>query len=363
MSVVAAIYLRHGETYVAMAEKPYDDEAALQALIAQHPEVLADEDAGQGPLLLVRREAVVSDQDEGGGRWSLDHLYLDAQGVPTLVEAKRSSDTRGRREVVAQMLDYAANAKTSFSVERMAAWLEDAQTGGDTAAEALRGAFGVDDAEGFWETVSKNLETERFRLIFVSDVIGRELRKIIEFLNGQMTRTDVLAIEVKQYVDEHDQHQTIVPRVIGNTQAAQQVKRRSPRVDRDRLVAMVGERNAEAAAAAAALLDWADGHPDLTLRWGGNSGNMGLPGKPPLLRVWDEATLEVRLRSLQEIDESWSPDRIEQLVQRLEAIDGIRFPPGRDWPRTPLAPLADLQTRQSFIAIVDEVVRMLNPAA
>jgi hypothetical protein len=34
---------------------------------------------------------------------------VDEAGVPTLVEVKRSSDTRARREVVARMLDYAAN--------------------------------------------------------------------------------------------------------------------------------------------------------------------------------------------------------------------------------------------------------------
>src|SRR5688572_29502679 len=107
------IYLKHGDTYVSMTEAPFDKEDALQALIAQHPEMLADEDAGQGQLLLVRREAGVADEVDAGGRWSLDHLYVDGNGVPTLVEVKRSSDTRGRREVVAQMLDYAANAKTS----------------------------------------------------------------------------------------------------------------------------------------------------------------------------------------------------------------------------------------------------------
>jgi hypothetical protein len=122
---VPGIYLKHGETYVSMAETPYDREGVLQALVAQHHEVLVDETAGQGPLLLVRREAAVADEEGVEGRWSLDHLYVDSSGIPTLVEVKRSSDTRGRREVVAQMLDYAANARLSFSAERMAAWLED----------------------------------------------------------------------------------------------------------------------------------------------------------------------------------------------------------------------------------------------
>jgi hypothetical protein len=141
---VPGIYLKYGDAYVAMTETPYDREGVLQALIAQHPEMLADEAAGQGPLLLVRREAAVSDNEDAGGRWSLDHLYLDRDGIPTLVEVKRSSDTRGRQEVVAQMLDYAANAKTSFSPDRIAVWLEDdSQARGTSAAQALAETLGI----------------------------------------------------------------------------------------------------------------------------------------------------------------------------------------------------------------------------
>jgi hypothetical protein len=83
---VAGIYLKHGDSYVAMAEKPYDAEDILQALIQRHPEMLASEDTGHGPLLLVKREAPATDTEEGAGRWSLDHLYLDAQWC---------ADTRG----------------------------------------------------------------------------------------------------------------------------------------------------------------------------------------------------------------------------------------------------------------------------
>ena len=47
----------------------------------------------------------------------LDHLFLDQDGVPTIVETKRSSDNRLRKEVVAQMLDYASNALIYLPVE------------------------------------------------------------------------------------------------------------------------------------------------------------------------------------------------------------------------------------------------------
>jgi len=197
---MTGIFLRHGTSFVPLREKRYD---------AEH-----------GNLLLIRREAAVSDVEDGGPRWSLDHLYIDAAGVPTLVEVKRSSDTRGRREVVAQMLDYAANAATSWNVEQLRVWLdEDAQRRGSSADEALRAAFGV-DPDAYWTTVRTNLAAERLRLIFVSDAIGPELRRIIEFLNGQMTDTTVMAIEVKQYVDAGNTHQTIVPRVVGQTHKA-----------------------------------------------------------------------------------------------------------------------------------------------
>jgi|SRR5579872_2595824 len=49
--------------------------------------------------------------------WSLDHLFIDQDGIPTLVEVKRGTDTRIRREVVGQMLDYAANAVVYWPVE------------------------------------------------------------------------------------------------------------------------------------------------------------------------------------------------------------------------------------------------------
>jgi hypothetical protein len=50
------------------------------------------------------------DLANGTGWWSADHLFLDQDGIPTIVEVKRQTDARLRREVVEPMLDYAANA-------------------------------------------------------------------------------------------------------------------------------------------------------------------------------------------------------------------------------------------------------------
>lgn len=104
--------LRGNDELVEMRESPYEAEDVLQALIARFPSLLAgDQYSGGSPRrwLLVGREASLPDDEDGAGRWSVDHLFLDQDAVPTLVEVKRGSDTRIRREVVGQMLDYAAN--------------------------------------------------------------------------------------------------------------------------------------------------------------------------------------------------------------------------------------------------------------
>jgi len=61
--------------------------------------------------------------------------------------------------------------------------------------------------------------------VFVADEIPSELRRIVEFLNEQMTVTEVLAIEVRQYLAPDSDLITLVPQVIGQTEAARAKKR------------------------------------------------------------------------------------------------------------------------------------------
>src|SRR6185436_6507166 len=88
----------------------------------------------------------------GTGRWSVDHLFLDQAGVPTLVEVKRSTDTRIRREVVGQMLDYAANAVAYLPVESLRAAFEARCAAGSLQPAVELGAFLGSEvsAEDFW---------------------------------------------------------------------------------------------------------------------------------------------------------------------------------------------------------------------
>lgn len=88
-------------------------------------------------------------------------------------------------------------------------------------------AVAVADIDAWWAQVGTNLRLGRLRLVFVADLISRELRRIIEFLNEQMTQTEVIGVEVRQYVDASGEYQTIVPRLIGQTEAARDIKTRA----------------------------------------------------------------------------------------------------------------------------------------
>ena len=111
---MGGIYLiRDDGGLVEMTEQPYGTEELLQKLLADYPNFLAGDQIDRDVprrWLLVSREVSLASEEDGAGRWSVDHLFLDQDAVPTIVEVKRSTDTRIRREVVGQMLDYAANA-------------------------------------------------------------------------------------------------------------------------------------------------------------------------------------------------------------------------------------------------------------
>jgi hypothetical protein len=46
---MAAIFLKQGDDFVAMTEAPYHAERVLQALLAEHPEILGGDDDPQPP--------------------------------------------------------------------------------------------------------------------------------------------------------------------------------------------------------------------------------------------------------------------------------------------------------------------------
>jgi len=358
---------------VEMSEQPYDSEDVLQRLLANYPNLLAgdqmDSDEPRRWLLVTREMALPSDDLEGG-RWAVDHLFLDQDGIPTLVEVKRSSDTRLRREVVGQLLEYAANAVVYWPLERI---LEEYEAecesrGVDPTDEVERHLEGGSDTASFWDRVRTNLQAGRVRLVFVADTIPRELRRIIEFLNEQMSPADVFAVEVKQFAG--GDLQALVPRLIGASErrkqgAATQRKRQWTEEtffenlashNTDTIVTIVrklleGLRNMDGVE-----ISWGQGVTTASfIPWVGDSSNW-----VGLFRVIARGgRIETYFGNMKNRGSFAPEEKRRRLRDMYNAIPGIDIPEdGIDrYPKIPIEPLSDDKTLAEFLSIHEWVIK------
>ena len=159
--------------------------------------------------------------------WAVDLLLIDQESRPTLVEVKRGGNRELRREVVGQMLDYAAQAASIWANGGMRrAFEEGIRETGNNPDDELSERFQSDDderdpgdfADAFWDSAETYLAANRLRLLFVADEIPDGLERVVKFLN-EHTRDnlEVLAVEVKQYPGQFGD--ALVSRVIGHVDA------------------------------------------------------------------------------------------------------------------------------------------------
>lgn len=217
------IYARVGASgFTPIAEERFSDEDEIQKLIAEHPELLDGSQIRPSDprrWILVTREKGIAETTDAADRWAVDHLIIDQDAIPTLVEVKRGSNTEVRRTVVGQMLEYAAHAARSWTAAELRQAFEESCITQDldpdvALEELLQGDEEIGlDADGFWQQVATNLAASRLRLLFVADDIPDSLGRVVEFLNAQMPAIEVLAVEIKQFRGRS--MEALVPRVIG----------------------------------------------------------------------------------------------------------------------------------------------------
>ncbi|MGB3262770.1 MAG: hypothetical protein WBA89_02340 [Microcoleus sp.] len=277
--MAGGIYLiQDDDRLVEMMEQPYDSEDQLQDLLVTYPNLIAGDQIDRATArrwLLISREAAVPNDEETAVQWSLDHLFLDQNAVPTLVDVRRTPNAELRQQVLGQSIDYAANAVVHWPVDSIIAMFEaNCRDRGRDPEQIFEQFLGADANEDrFWQKVKTNLQAGKIRLVFVADEISAEMRRVVEFLNEQMDPVEVFALEIKQYVSE-DGLKTLVPRVIGQTAEAQQKKssatRERRRWDESSFFAEIKARGgAEEAQIAKAIYAWVKSQaPFVDIQWG-----------------------------------------------------------------------------------------------
>jgi hypothetical protein len=378
------IYLRQPDGALrGMTEAGFDSEEVLQQLIAEYPDLLPGDQidaASPRKWLLVDRELGVPGEPGGSDRWSLDHLFLDQEGIPTLVEVKRSTDTRLRREVIGQMLDYAANAVAYWPLEDLRLAFENGAAGrGEDPTALIRRHFDAGDGDdpvgAFWEKVKLNLQAHRVRLILVADVIPPELHRVIEFLNEQMDPAEVLGVEIRQFKGEG--LQSLVPRVVGQTATAVQQRRSARRPSRSWdessfLSSLENRAGTIAVEIAQQLQSWAT-RKGTEVRWRGGAidGSMvpvlKLPGGPGVttFTLWDNGSVQMGFEYLKGRPFFSEEANRREFLERLRQVQGLDLPPESHnrRPSFPVSMLAHSERLERFKAVIEWAWDQMRSAA
>ncbi|MBK7691370.1 MAG: hypothetical protein IPJ31_09705 [Bacteroidetes bacterium] len=363
-----SIFLLNNGQLIEMNESTYLSEDLLQKLLADYPSLISGSQIdSERPRrwLLVSREFGVPDEKDKGNRWSLDHLFIDQDGIPTLVEVKRSVDTRLRREVIGQILDYAANAVSYWTIEEIRHRFEECcnTTGKEMNVELDDFLQGETEAEQFWENTKTNLKAGKIRMLIIADVIPKELQRIIEFLNEQMSPAEILGVEIKQFIGQD--LKTLVPRVIGMTSKADSIKGRPGRPEEtwteERFLAELlktkGQKDVDTAKK---ILAWISRKVSYIYYGTGKRGALA-----PILKVqgvnrfcfalWVDGFVEIYFQHMKNRPVFDQEDKRLELLNKLNTIPGVAIPQERVSAR-PNFPLAVLNTEtelQKFMDIFD----------
>ena len=351
---------------VQLSERPYDSEDLLQRLLETHPELLAGDlidAAAPRRWLLVSREITFAGDEGNVGR--IDHVLLDQDGIPTFIEVKRSTDTRIRREVVGQMLEYVANAVVFWGADDMRRRLSETAGSTDAAAAAVEHFLEGEDPETWWLQVETNLRARRVRMLFVADVIPPSLQRIVEFLNEELNAPQVLAVEIRQYVGADPPLRSLVPRVFGQTAAAAGKRPRAAggaRWTEERFWEVLEQRNPDGATAAREIVAWArERMEDISMGSGKVDGSLtpvvymadGRQFFPFVL--WTYGTIEIQFAALSVRPPFDDAVRRRELRDRLNAIAGVAIADDKldKRPGIPMHLLTDSAAIDQFIAAMD----------
>ena len=254
----------------------------FQRSLETYPELLSGElidPENPRRWLLISREIPVPGETDGYGWWSADHLFLDQDGVPTIVEVKRQTDTRLRREVVAQMLDYAANSTAYWT------------------AESIRSAY--------------------------------------EATCNKSGRDPELALELRQYSGENGLR-TLAPTLFGQTEGARAQKpgaASSKSWDQDTFFAQLASNSsADAVASARLIVSWIDQHAATGSIWGHGKVDGSVTGylkanglKLYPITIMTSGKLYVGFRDCMKPPFDDLAKRRE-FLEKLNAIPGVKIP-------------------------------------
>ena len=191
---MTGIWTNKGNGWELADSQQFPDEATLQGLVAENPQLLPL--AGSPRLFTLGKEIRL-------GTGYADVLAVEASGRPVIIEVKLARNAEARRAIVSQVLSYAAFLH-GYVIEALEQGpLRRALV--DIGYKSISEAVAAQDQDGAVETgefasaLQEHLDAGRFRLVLVLDEISSELERIIAYLDSVTLQTltiDLIAINL-----------------------------------------------------------------------------------------------------------------------------------------------------------------------
>ena len=168
------------------------DKSLLESLIVTKPKLLEDAFPGSENWIAIPRKREFQD--------SLNYVFLDSLGIPTLVEVlENSSNSTRRKEVVGRLLEYGIHIRSIWDGEGVdsgySVW---APPHGLIPEQFYKLSKGMED-EDFFSLVVKNIDKGLFRLCVLTNYPSQELTLFVETLNRYLKPAEIRCLEVNLF--------------------------------------------------------------------------------------------------------------------------------------------------------------------
>lgn len=193
----------------------FKNEQWLQDLLFRHPTLLPVDEIEpvfEGLLPIARELPTASGP--------LDLLYINAKGLLTLVETKLWRNPEARRQVVAQILDYAQDISRWTYDDLVTAVAKAGASNGIPLVDLARSVDEDFDEKRFIDNVNRNLHLGRFLLLIVGDGIQEGVEHMAEYLQRapQLGFTlGLVEIAMFRLNDREDLPLLVQPRLLART--------------------------------------------------------------------------------------------------------------------------------------------------
>ena len=339
----------------------YGAEAELQELLASSPDVISMDEIrpGAGPLVAAVREYYLP-------VGSIDILAFTARGDIAIIECKLAKNTQAKREVIGQILDYAAHL-WGMSYEELD---QSIQNMTNRSLADLIHEHSIDsewNEEEFRANIRSALEEGNFILTIAVNEINEDLNKIVRYVNSAgVPAFSFAALEMRRF--QKSSTEMLVPHVFGPAKSPSKPVSKSIRWNEESLFEALRALEPISESVARKILDWARSR-NLRITWGqGTVYGSFVPvfhhaGRDhALFAIYTNCVIETYFYWYQQKPPFESDESRFGILQKLNAIEGVSIPADgiKKRPSIKLSIFQDQTTLKQLLAVFDWMIEEIK---